>query len=573
MKRFFLICCFLSVYFTYAQKKERSTVQSTLTHANVYYGYGAELNHKAQASLKSGMQELVIKNIANNIDANTLQIACPENIVIMSYRHNIKYATGKKTVHPATRQLNDSLLLLEKELKELNKDDSLAEELLQKTVKLIEIYAGKATAGTDIIKLVDYHTNKIQFYRNQRFAFKQKRETLVQRKDTIREKISEIEKEEGITMSRDSGELVLQLMTQSATVADFDVTYFTRRAGWIPAYDMRVATLDNSFKLVYKAAVTQTTGIDWKKVKLTLSAANPNQGTNAPMLHAWYLQEYVPVVYKIIRERRTDQYVFQEKPALQRYGGEAEEEYDSKAANSRGLPKQDKGYTENVPTDAPIQKDEGDVSAYTTLTESQLNTSFEINLPYDILSDGKEYSVAIKEENIKATYKHYAIPKLDKDAFLMAELSEWENLNLLPGNANIILDNVYLGKSFIDPNTTLDTLNLSLGRDKRVSITRTLVKELAKNKVRGDNKFETFTYEIALKNNKKQAVTLSLKDQYPLAKAKEIEVNMEDAGGATLSTELGILNWDLTLQPGEIKKIRFTYSVKYPKNKTLSNLK
>jgi len=45
-------------------------------------------------------------------------------------------------------------------------------------------------------------------------------------------------------------------------------------------------------------------------------------------------------------------------------------------------------------------------------------------------------------------------------------------LNLLPGDANIIVEGTYVGKSFIDPNATTDSLNLTLGKDKRVVIKR-----------------------------------------------------------------------------------------------------
>ena len=46
-------------------------------------------------------------------------------------------------------------------------------------------------------------------------------------------------------------------------------------------------------------------------------------------------------------------------------------------------------------------------------------------------------------------YKYYAVPKLDNDAYLLGELNDWEKLNLLPGNANIIFEGTYVGTSFI----------------------------------------------------------------------------------------------------------------------------
>ena len=50
---------------------------------------------------------------------------------------------------------------------------------------------------------------------------------------------------------------------------------------------------------------------------------------------------------------------------------------------------------------------------------------------------------------------------------MLAEISEYSKFNLLPGEANIIFEGMYVGKTMINPNQTSDTLNLSMGRDKK----------------------------------------------------------------------------------------------------------
>jgi uncharacterized protein (TIGR02231 family) len=210
---------------------------------------------------------------------------------------------------------------------------------------------------------------------------------------------------------------------------------------------------------------------------------------------------------------------------------------------------------------------------YTTLKQGLLNTSFEIDLPYDIESNGQAHSINIKEAEIQSNLKNYAVPKLDADAYLLAEITNWQNLDLIPGNANIIMDDTYIGKSFIDPNSTADTLNLSLGKDKRVGVKRTLVKDASLSKTKDANTKQTFTYELVIKNNKTKEINVIVKDQYPLSNLKEIEVELTDDDGATINTELGVLTWKVTLKPGESIKKRFSYTVKYPKDKKIVNLK
>lgn len=545
-----LMAAFLGFSTFTVTAQQQITVSSKLTNANVYYGYGAELTHTTKASVQNGSQEIVVENISNTIDPNTIQISVPENLVLLSYRFNTKTVVLTK-VNPAIKLVEDSIKQFQKLLASATNEGTITTDLLDKTSRLIETYSSspnKNLTTAELIKLLDFYTNKVQSYRNALYSIQTRKESLTEQLTELNTRIYYLRQENGGNASKIVGEMILQVMAQQVSTADIGISYFTQRAGWIPTYDMRVKSIDNSFKLAYKAAVTQTTGLDWKQVKLTLSTSNPNQGNVYPVLNPLFLQMYSPQVYKEMATR-------------------------SAAANYNRAQSIQKVELDAVVTSSNVSEEKDDVSDYLTLNESQLNTSFEIDLPYDIPSDGKSYSVAIKEEKLNATYKHYAVPKLDKDAFLLAEISNWENLDLLPGDANIIMDNVYLGKSFIDPNTTMDTLNLSLGRDKRMAVKRVLVKEFSKSKVKGDTKTETFTYEITVRNNKSKEASMLLKDQFPISKMKDVVVKLEEKGDAEVNEELGTLNWKINLKPGESKKYKFSYSVTYPKDQKIANLR
>ena len=540
---------------TNAQKP--AEFKTELTSANVYYGYGAELTHKVKAQLQQGSQEIVLSNVSTSIDANTIQISVPENAVLLSFRHNVK-TIPTQIANPIIKRTEDSVVLIKKQINVIDNNIFVNEDLLTKTTKIIDGYTSspdKSLSAIELMKLIDYYTGKVQGYRAVLYQQKLKKDDLNDSITVVNARLYELKKDGGI-LNKYIGEMILQLMTTQAFNTDINLSYFTRNAGWLPTYDMRVKSIDNSFKLVYKASVTQSTGIDWKQVKLTLSTNNPNQGNSIPVINPWNLQLYVPELYNNNQSLKDVAYSANRAQSL----SAAKISIRGMASNNNNYE-----YEESVPA--------SNVSNFLTLNESQLNTSFDIDLPYDIPSNNKAYSVTIKDENLKASYKHYAIPKLDKDAFLLAEISDWENLNLLPGDANIIMDDTYLGKSYIDPNTTMDTLNLSLGRDKRIALKRLPVKDFTTSKTRGDNKTETFTYEITVKNNKKQDVAMLLKDNFPISQVKEVVVKLDDAGGAEINPELGTVNWNVNLKPGEQKKYRFTYSVTYPKDKKIANLR
>ena len=363
--------------------------------------------------------------------------------------------------------------------------------------------------------------------------------------------------------------------------------------------------------MMYKAQVVQNTGIDWKKVKLTLSSGNPNQNNQAPILSSWFLRygnlnayrdgdvksnmiqslagkvaglqikefdNEVGVNQKIIL--RGNKTVSGGNQALVIIDGVISTAETLEQIPPQTIKKMDvlKGlqatalYGSDGANGAIIVTTKQGMDDYTEIQENQLNVSFDIDIPYDILSNGKTHSVALKEIKLPATYKYYAVPRVEKEAFLLAEISEYSKYNLLPGEANIIFEGLYVGKTMINPNQTSDTLNLSMGRDKKIAIKREKVADKSGTKFLSSKKEQTFTFDITVRNNKKESAEIVLKDQYPLSTDKEVEIEVAETNGAKENKETGILTWELKLAPNETKKIRMSYKVKYPKDKIIDNL-
>lgn len=196
-------------------------------------------------------------------------------------------------------------------------------------------------------------------------------------------------------------------------------------------------------------------------------------------------------------------------------------------------------------------------------------TSFEfaISVPYTIPSDGKNHQVGVQEQELTSTYKYYCTPKLDLDAFLFAQVTGWEGLNLLAGPAYIYFEGTYVGESLLDLAGVGDTLDISLGRDKGVTVQRTKRKDFSQRQVVGGKRVESVGWEIALRNNKAQPIDLVITDQYPVPVRSEIEVKLDDNGGAQVNTEKGFLTWKVKVEPRTNQKWTFGYSVKVPKER------
>ncbi len=547
MKKLFLLTVLFSAI-SFAQKPIFATAK--VKSATVYYN-AAELLQTTSLNLPAGTSEVVIKNVANNLNESTIQIGAPSSVTVLSVQFTNNYISEFEVDEnsPAIKKVRDSITLVQKEIKKVQ----ILTYSNQQTIGLLDENKNVAGANsglnvTELIKLVDYYKAKRTEIDNTIVELQEKEIALNKKLALLNNKLETNTKNEEKTSS---GKLIIQVMNDVAGTIPLDITYITNSATWTPFYDLRADNVTSPINMMYKAQVIQNSGIDWKKVKLTLSSGNPNQNNQAPLLNAWFLR--YGNLYGSIEERNYRQgdrssalNVLQSRPA---------QKYSDTTANA--------GFDEF---------NDSNISNFTDINENQLNVSFEIDIPYDILSNGKVHSVALKEIKLPATYKYYAAPRVEKEAFLLAEIEDYSKYNLLPGEANIIFEGMYVGKTFINPNQTSDTLNLSMGRDKKINIKREKIADKSGTKFLSSYKEQTFTYDLTLRNNKKEAVNMLLKDQYPISTDKEITVTLLEDGSAKVNVETGILTWQLKLAPNETKKIRISYKVKFPKDKIIENL-
>ncbi len=562
----FFACTPLYAQSTTGEVPDTSRADAIINNATVYFGYGAEITHEAKVKITAATRFIVINQLSTVIDVNSLQVSCPEDVTLLSQRFNVFYPKVPLVIK--TKEMEkweDSIELLQKKSGRIDNSIAIEKELLAKTGALIESAlannGNKSVLSAEVLRLVEFYNARIEKSRANIYTYQLELKDLNAQITILRKKISDAAALTRPPVSKPSGQLILQVMATRSAEIPVSISYYTHHAGWTPVYDIRVNSKTNKVKLVYKASLMQTTGIDWKKTKLTLSTGTPNFGVAAPILNPWYLQLYVPGIYSDLQRRAAVGNEMRNR--VQSFGDDKLKEV---IVDGYGAYRQEKYYRADSVMPATLQE-------FTTLNEGQLNTNFEIDLPYDIASDGQLHSVSIKDEEIDCVLKSYAVPRADKEAYLLAEVANWQTLDLLPGDANIIMDNTYIGKSVIDPNSTADTLNLPLGKDKRLAIKRSLVKELSSLKTSGKESKQTFTYEIIVKNNKLTDVNLLLKDQFPLSTIKEVEVKLEDGSEAMVNNETGVLTWKLELKPGESKKVRFSYTVKYPRDKKIVNLK
>jgi len=544
MKKIAIIAAILFVVQgVFAQKTTEKKVKADIESAVIYLT-GAEIIRSKKINLTKGRTKIVFENISPKINTKSIRVSTDNGVDILSVSSKMNYMV-KPEKQPKIDVLNDSLQIVSDKLEDIaDENEAYA---IEKQMLITNNSIGGTQTGVQMAELkiaADFYRNRILEINKTVRKLSRKTAKLYRSKTRIQKELRELNANSGYTRS----EVVVLLAANSSGAKNVEIKYLVTDAGWSPAYDIKAEDTDKPVQLVYRAKVYNNTGIGWKDLKMTLSTADPTLSVTQPSLQPWYL------TYKKYGYR-----------ARSSGGGSYNQQLDIS---------NDEGYTQNKMSDFSYD----DFNSAATITDGsdfseaalpELNAEFEINKPYSVPSDDKPYLIDVSEHELPASYKHYAVTKLDKDVFLLARITGWEDLNLVEGPANVYYAGTYLGQSFIRTRDVSDTLNLSLGRDSKVMVTRTKLKNFSSSQFIGSKKKETMTYELVVKNNRKSAIEVDVLDQLPISQSDEIEVKALEISDAEQNFATGELKWKYKLAPGETKKIRLSFYIKYPKSKTI----
>ncbi len=573
MKIKFTIAVVLGTIGLWAQKPIYT--KANLESARVYYD-GAELTQNAEVKLPKGMSEVVITNISNELKENTIKVGSTDDVTVMSVQFSNAYIEEYDNVNnsPLTKPLRDSIAAVELELEKITNSINADLKIIQLLENSSDSYdkesSLKISSVAEMAKWVDYYGEKYKNLQNGIYLKKKEKEIIEAKWNDLKSKLAlGSDKSEKISQ----GKLIVQIMNAQEGKIPFKINYATSRAQWIPSYDLRIEKVGEPVKMIYKAQVVQTSGIDWRNVKLSLTSGNINQNNTMPNWYNWFIQ-YEPLV----NNDKTDEIVISTGYGSSRRGGSgvvsrinaSELRVDGVADVNRMIEGKASGVTvTNVSAPQVSYEERKSIAEYTNIHESELNVTFDIAIPYSILSNGKRHSVDLNNFELNGDYKYYSAPKLDKTAYLVTEISDYSKHNLLPGEANVIYDGMNIGKTRLSTENTEEKLRLNIGKDPRISLERTLISDKSGTKTLSSKKEQNFVYEITVKNNKKEAVDIQLEDQFPISTDNSIEVTLSETSGAETDEEKGLLKWNLKLNAGETKKVRFGYQIRFNKDRNI----
>lgn len=607
----------------YAQDIKTDEIKSEVNEVTVFIE-GAQIIRKKNVEVSQGVSILKFINLSPFIDPKSVQVKVDGEITVLSVNHQQNYL-DKMEKSKELQELEKSLDNVDYKIKQEIAYQSIIH------AELLFLEENRAIGGkneqltvTNLQQVADFYSNKLTALKLKEIERNNTIEDLSKEKATIQSQIQTLSSKKEYP----AGEVLVKVDAKKPGHYPFEISYVVNNTGWFPSYDIRANNIQEPVHLIYKANVKQDTKEDWNNVKLRFSSSNPNVSGVAPTLQTYFLDyNTLPPSYKVtsnaITGRVTDtqgaplayanvvvkgttigtiadidgnysitipnnaselhySFIGYESQTLPIRGnvmnvvlkeGEhtlSEVVMTRSREESPGATDALQGRVAGVAIDKKVKiRGTTSLAIPTAQVENQTTVHFEIKTPYTIKSDNKNYTVDIENYDLPANYQYYSVPKIDKDAFLIAHIIDWEKYSLLEGEANVFFENTYVGKTLLDVRYASDTLEISLGRDKKVSVNREKIKDFTTKQFIGNKKEETRTWKTTIKNNKNQEINMIVLDQVPVSTTEDIEVEVLNRAGAKQNAESGEIKWEFSLNPGDKKELELKYSVKYPKYRNL----
>jgi uncharacterized protein (TIGR02231 family) len=509
-------------------------IKAEIKHVTVFPDR-AQIDHETSVSIMPGKSILKLSGLSPYIDVQSIQVKGYGEFTILSVNQQNNYLENLEDF-PEVKSIRSQIETLQTKVE----DENVAIVILQEKDDFL--IANRAILVKETTFTLEQLKNLMDMYTSNMEAVKT---TTLKKQRLIKEynkQIVALQQQVASKLGKQqlpSGEILVSVSSEKQVTGKLTFSYVVSNAGWYPSYDIRVDDIKNPVTIFYKANVFQNSGVEWKDVKLSFSNATPWVAGDIPVLAPWFVDFYYPIR---IRGMATGAQRSEVQPSR-------------KAADAQYILAEEKA-VEAAPVS--VQKQVGE----TTVT-------FDISVPYSVHSDGKVQTVEIQRVTTPADYKYVTMPKLSQHAYLTANITDWAKLSLQSGEATLYFDNSFVGKSTLDVNQLKDTLTISLGTDNSILIKREKRKDFTSKKTIGANRTDTYSFLLTLRNNKSNPVKITVNDQIPVSSNSSISVEPVELSGGRINQETGEINWDLEIKPLETKQLVLTYSVKYPKDKTV----
>ncbi len=521
--------------------QDETDVESTIDRVTVFTS-GARVTRKATAQIPAGTTLLVFSGITRELDHGSVRLKGAGTFTILSVSSRINYGIDEQ---PKTEP--ESIVALRSRVNEINSEMALlrvSTESLAAEEKYVSVVSESPSREdrplAELIGIADFVRDRLPDIKRRKLDVEASLVALNKESQQIRLQLNEYSNS---GQQKATAEVVATVSTEQAVRGEFDLTYRVGSATWKTHYDLRSPSVSEPLEITHYADIAQSTGESWIDVSVTLSTGDPQLRNVLP--------ELTPL-------RLPNPQVF----AKRRQSESAEEMDELVIEAERPIVQKE---TAGIGGSARQASSAIDVTA----SERRTVTEYAIGPRVSITDDRKPRTFEIRQITADASFDYLAVPKQDPTAYVTAHVADWSQYDLGSGEMSLFVDEVFIGKTYLDTDTVTDTLSLPLGQDQSVSVKREKRRQFGKRNFLGSKTEVALGFTITIRNNREEPITMIVRDQIPISLDKSIEVRPGDLADAKHNKDTGELEWLMDLKQGESRDIQFDYSVKYPRGMSL----
>ncbi|MED5619173.1 DUF4139 domain-containing protein [Ideonella sp. BN130291] len=332
----------------------------------------------------------------------------------------------------------------------------------------------------------------------------------------------------------------VRFAAQSPHAATVRVAYEVPQAGWTPSYRASLDSKSGAVLLERQAVIAQTTGEDWRGVRLKLSTGQPRRAPQGPLPTPWWVD--------VLAERSRRDEVPLVAPA---------------AAPAAAM---DMVAQRKAPS-APLF----DVSVF----QGSYATEFDLPGDTDLASDGQRVTVTLARTPLPARLIVRTTPQLDPHAYLVAQAKRPEGV-WPRGPLQLRRDGAVVGSTDWAPASEAQ-FSLPFGTDELVQVEVEGQKQFtASAGVFGSRKEQQRAVAYVVRNRHRTPVQLQILEASPVAASDAIKVAARFTPAPSTQRwkeQPGVVAWELALGPDQSARFSAEYTLNSPKDAQISGLR
>lgn len=527
MKPCLLISCLLLAGRCLAQLATPQRVAAPVREVTLFAKGAAELRHEARPTLPAGPVVVRLTGLAADIDATTLQVEVGRGAELLSAElvpsDQPAAVDSAARAHLAYRRARAEYDALEQERFMLVANSHVPGT----TAATWDAAVGRVAAA--------FHDRIRDVLMRQSAASEQ-----LERLRALDATLNRQEQGNQQVTARDA---LLRLQIAVAGPVALTVRYraVNPRTGWGPTLALRAASLTAPLRAVSTAQVTNSTGVSWTNVRLTLVNSSSSESVERPNLQPWTIRALLDADGNRRLERANDD---DDAVGEGRLDGFATKGSSAGSATAGGA-------IDSLRVVSPLS--------------DRFRVAGRVTVPV-----GVAMPVPIETLELPMRAEYYVVPKLDPKVLLIGKVTGWQALRAPAAQAQVFLAGNYVGTTDMNLRAFNDSLEVALGADPLIVVSRTKRADRNSRSLLGSTQRTTLGYEINLRNDRPGPIRVRVADQIPVPLDRDITVTPTEISGATLDAESGRLTWIVNLKAGESRRLSFAFTVEAPAGKTLN---